>query len=396
MADQKIFQQLKLRASAGVVGNQGIENYGTLGMLAAVSNMPYSTGTYFTGYWGQDVGTPDLRWERTQQYDIGLDFSLWDQRLNLTIDWYQKNTTDLLYQQTIPSYNGGRTYWGNVGAMQNSGWEFSANVFPVRGDFTWETTLNATYLHNEVKSLGDDLFLNGTTPYSGSFLPCTRLVPGYPVGVFWVLDYIGMDANGANLYRKADGTETTNPETDDKVLMGNANPAWQFGWNNMVYWGNWEANVFISAVTGVNRINLLRSFIMNAAMPTAREGYLNSWDYLSAHGGNTADAEYSSRLNTESKRRGDSSQWLEDAKFLRLKNVSIAYRIPRKIVKFADIRLSVSAQNLFVLTPYKGLDPESLNALMGTAVDNIDLNNGMDIGSFPQPRTFTFGLKLDF
>ena len=157
MSNQHVLDQLKLRASFGVTGNQDIAAYSTLGMLSGAS-YGWGTSTSSTGYWGNQFATPDITWEKTYQYDLGLDLSLGG--FNITVDWFKKQTKDLLFQKQVPKYNGGGTYWVNQGKLNNTGVEMSLTTFPVKGAVTWETSLNASYVKNEVADLaGDDFVL---------------------------------------------------------------------------------------------------------------------------------------------------------------------------------------------------------------------------------------------
>ncbi|MDR0845844.1 MAG: TonB-dependent receptor, partial [Tannerella sp.] len=251
MEDQNIFQQLKLRTSYGVTGNQDITRYSTLGMLST-NTYGWGTSTAYTGYWGFTFATPDLSWEKTYQYDAGVDFSLLSGKVNVTLDWYQKNSKGLLFQKTVPGYNAGGTFWVNQGEVKNSGIDFSVNAIPVQSnDFSWETTLTATHIKNEVVDLaGEDFILtaNWATSTFGGYSQIMK--PGYPINTFYLYKWKSFDDNGANLYEKADGSLTNNPSGDDMVEMGQGSPKWTFGWNNMVSWKNWSASVFINAATG--------------------------------------------------------------------------------------------------------------------------------------------------
>lgn len=246
MSNQHVLDQLKLRASFGVTGNQDIAAYSTLGMLSGAS-YGWGTSTSSTGYWGNQFATPDITWEKTYQYDLGLDLSLGG--FNITVDWFKKQTKDLLFQKQVPKYNGGGTYWVNQGKLNNTGVEMSLTTFPVKGAVTWETSLNASYVKNEVADLaGDDFVL--TANYSDLGGPLQIMKPGYPMGSFYVYQWKGFDDKGANLYQKADGSLTTNPTSDDLVVKGQASPKWTVGWNNTVTWKNWTLNVFFNAATG--------------------------------------------------------------------------------------------------------------------------------------------------
>ena len=381
MSNQHVLDQLKLRASFGVTGNQDIAAYSTLGMLSGAS-YGWGTSTSSTGYWGNQFATTDITWEKTYQYDLGLDLSLGG--FNITVDWFKKQTKDLLFQKQVPKYNGGGTYWVNQGKLNNTGVEMSLTTFPVKGAVTWETSLNASYVKNEVADLaGDDFVL--TANYSDLGGPLQIMKPGYPMGSFYVYQWKGFDDKGANLYQKADGSLTTNPTSDDLVVKGQASPKWTVGWNNTVTWKNWTLNVFFNAATGYDRLNISR--FMAASMTgvsrfiTLRDAYFKGWDHVA----NKADALYPSLTNTDNKSYANSDFWLEDASFIKLKNISLSYRIPRRVLKFASVQLSVSAQDLFTITRYKGMDPE-----VYTSYD------GLDYGAYPIPRTITFGAKIRF
>ena len=381
MSNQHVLDQLKLRASFGVTGNQDIAAYSTLGMLSGAS-YGWGTSTSSTGYWGYQFATPGITWEKTYQYDLGLDMSIGG--FNITVDWFKKQTKDLLFQKQVPKYNGGGTYWVNQGKLNNTGVELSLTTFPVKGAVTWETSLNASYVKNEVADLaGDDFVLAAN--YSDLGGPLQIMKPGYPMGSFYVYQWKGFDDKGANLYQKADGSLTTNPTSDDLVVKGQASPKWTVGWNNTVTWKNWTLNVFFNAATGYDRLNISR--FMAASMTgvsrfiTLRDAYFKGWDHVA----NKADALYPSLTNTDNKSYANSDFWLEAASFIKLKNISLSYRIPRRVLKFASVQLSVSAQDLFTITRYKGMDPE-----VYTSYD------GLDYGAYPIPRTITFGAKIRF
>lgn len=381
MEHQHVLQQLKLRSSYGVTGNQGINAYSTLGML---TNTLYGWGTStgFSGYWANQFSTPELTWEKTSQFDVGLDLSLFG--IDITFDWFKKRTEDLLFQKQIPRYNGGGTYWVNQGKLSNTGFEFSVSAFPLKSTVVWETTFNAAYVKNKIEDLaGNDFALTATYSDLGGSMQIMK--PGHPLGSFYVYQWKGFDDHGANLYQKADGSLTTTPTSEDLVIKGQANPKWTFGWNNTISWKNWTLNLFFNAAAGVERLNI--SHYTTASMNgvsrfiTLRDAYYKGWDKVS----DKADAQYPSLTNTDNKNYANSDRWLEDASFIKLKNISLSYNIPRRVAKFAGIQLSVSAQDLFTLTKYKGMDPEVYNAF-----------DGLDYGAYPIPRTFTFGVKLRF
>ena len=381
MKSQNVVSQLKLRASFGITGNEGISAYNTLGMLSSTS-YGWGTSTGYTGYWGNTFASPDLTWEETTQWDVGLDATI--HGINISFDWFRKDTENLLFQKQVPHYNGGGTYWVNQGALMNTGYEFSLNTLVIDRAVKWETTANVSYITNEVVDLaGNDFVL--TANYSDLGGPMQIMKPGYPLGSFYVYEWLGFDDAGANIYRKADGSTTITPTSEDLVVRGNATPKWLVGWNNSIIWRNLSINLFFYGAFDYDRLNISRfttaSMSGGSRFITLRDAYFNGWDYVE----NKSDAKYASVKNTDNKSYANTTFWLEDASFIKLKNVTISYTIPRHITRFADIQLSVSAQDIFTFTKYKGMDPEVYSSY-----------EGLDYGAYPIPRTITFGLKLTF
>ncbi len=381
MKDQNVIEQMKLRASYGITGNEGIAAYSTLGMLSSTS-YGWGTSTGYTGYWGNTFATKDLTWEKTRQIDVGLDMTIGS--VNLSLDWFKKRTEDLLFQKQVPGYNGGGTFWINQGVLDNSGVEMSVTAFPVKSAVVWETGFNAAYIRNTVVDLaGNDFIL--TANYSDLGGAMQIMKPGYPIGSFYVYQWKGFDENGANLYMKKDGSLTTSPTSDDLVIKGNASPEWTLGWNNTLTWGRWTLNIFFNAALGYDRLNISR--FTTASMSgvsrfiTLRDAYFKGWDHVT----DKSTAEYPSITNTDSKSYANSDFWLEDASFLKLKNISLSYYLPKKLLKFAGVKLTLSAQDLVTISRYSGMDPEVYSSY-----------DGLDYGAYPVPRTYTFSIQVKF
>ena len=381
MQEQNVITQLKIRASYGVSGNDAISPYSTLGMLSE-TEYGWGSTTGYTGYWGNTFATPDLTWEKTTQYDVGLDISF--PAVDISIDWFKKDTEDLLFQKQVPSYNGGGTYWVNQGELLNTGVELSINAFPVKGSVVWETGFNGAYIHNEVIDLaGNDFILQANYSDLGGAMQIMK--PGYPLGSFYVYQWQGFDDKGANLYLKKDGTLTTSPSSEDLVIKGNASPKWTLGWNNTITWRRWTFNMLINSALDYDRLNISRyttsSFTGGTQFLTLRDAYFKGWDNVT----DKRQAEYPSLKNSENKVFANSDFWLEDASFIKLKNVSLSYYIPQRVAKFAGIRLTLSAQDVYTYTKYKGMDPEVYNGY-----------DGLDYGAYPVPRTYTFSIQFKF
>lgn len=391
MKSQNIFDQLKLRASFGVSGNSDIASYSTLGMLAVKNYDSWGTGQTWNGYWSGTPATPELTWESTYQYNVGVDASVLDGRLNVSAEWFRKDTKDLLLRKPIPSYNGGGSFWVNQGEIRNYGLEFNVAATPVATkNVRWDMSFNASWLHNEIIDLAGDTFIVGENLTGYGAGPIEIKHVGYPIGSFYVYEWENFNKDGLNLYKhQADGSLTTTPSSEDLVVKGQAEPSWTFGWNNTVTWKNWTFNCFFNAALGADRLNMSRfamsSMVGKYRFITLADAYYKSWDMVE----NKADALYSTHKNSGNMDYPDSDFYLEDASYIKLKNVTVAYTIPRKWARIADLQLSVSAQNVFTLTHYTGMDPEVINS------GNFGLN-GVDMGAYPVPRTFTFGVKLNF
>lgn len=236
MQNQNIFDQLKLRASFGVSGNSGISSYSTLGMLAEKNYDSWGSGQIWNGYWSGLPATPDVTWESTYQYNVGVDASVLDGRLSFTAEWFRKDTKDLLLRKPIPAYNGGGSFWVNHGEIRNHGVEFNIAATPVATkDLRWDTSFNASWLHNEVIDLGGDDFIVGENLTGFGAGPIEIKKVGYPIGSFYVYEWQNFSKDGLNLYKhQADGSYTSTPTSDDLVVKGQAEPSWTFGWNNTV------------------------------------------------------------------------------------------------------------------------------------------------------------------
>ena len=390
--NKDLIQQLKLRASAGSTGNHGVDAYATL-LNMTLAFTSFGMDRQFFGYWLNSYANPELRWEKTTQYDIGLDLGIFDQRLNITVDWYKKITTDLLFNKAQPYYYGGGNMWVNQGRMDNNGWDFTVNAWPVqRGDFSWESTLTAGYTNNVIKDLAGEKRMIPDETRGNRLSPIFILEPDRPVGVFYIYDFAGFNDQGVTLYRTKDGNTTTNPSADDRIIIGNSIPKWIFGWNNQLRYKNWDLNFFFRATSKYNRLNLSRFFHSSRVASyfiTTREAYYKNWDMVT----DKSQAEFAGFTAPGNVTHGPSTQFLEQAGFLRLQNLSLGYQIPKKTTRFADIHLSVSCENMFVLTKYSGLDPETVSEVSDTYRDNTF---GLDDGSFPVPRAWTFIVRFDF
>lgn len=385
-----VVNNFKIRASYGVIGNQDITPYSTLASLST-TGFNYGTKNTYSGYWAGGIATPDLTWEKVKQFDLGFDFGFLNNRLSLGVDLFWKNTTDALLLQSTPGYLGGQSYWTNAGEVSNKGVDVSLTAQILqKKDLQWTSTLNVSYLKNEVTKLtAQTPRLYGFSPSPGTVEASTIITEGEAIGTFYGYKWAGLekgdDGKFYDTYYTADGKTTRTPDADkDRFVLGRSNPDVTFGWNNTINYKNWEFNAFFNAAFGAKRLNLVR-YAMNSAVGASM--FVTDKDYFSEVGKSMPSLDAAGN-----KTYGNSDKWLENANYLRCENISVAYTLPRKLTKFADVRLSVSAQNLFTITGYKGMDP----AGAAFSEHNVDNNNGIDMGAYPNPRTFTFGVRLNF
>lgn len=387
---RNVVDNFKIRASYGIIGNQDITPYSTLASIST-TGFNYGTKNTYSGYWAGGIATPDLTWEKVKQFDLGFDFGFLNNRLSLGVDLFWKNTTDALLLQSTPGYLGGQSYWTNAGEVSNKGVDVSLTAQILqKKDLQWTSTLNVSYLKNEVTKLTSQTpRLYGASPSPGTIDPCTIITEGEAIGTFYGYKWAGLekgnDGKYYDTYYTADGGKTRTPDADkDRFVLGRSNPDVTFGWNNTINYKNWEFNAFFNAAFGAKRLNLVR-YAMNSAVGASM--FVTDKDYFSEVGNTMPSFDAAGN-----KTYGNSDKWLESANYFRCENISVAYTLPRKLTKFADIRLSVSAQNLFTITGYKGMDPAGAS-FSDSSVDN---NNGLDMGAYPNPRTFTFGVRLNF
>ena len=381
---RRVMNNLKLRVSYGVIGNQDIDPYSTLGLMAQTTTY-FGSSSGVTGYWANTLATPDIKWEKTKQFDVGIDFGFLDNRIGLTIDYFNKRTTDALLYTQLANYLGGTSYLINAGEVANSGIDIaiSANIIDNK-DWTWTTSINGSYLKNEVKKLT----AQQPVIYGGSFqsviTDCTIIKEGEPIGTLYGYEWAGIDSEGFDTYRAADGSITRTPSADDRVVLGKASPDFTFGWNNMVRYKNWTLNAFFNASFGAQRLNALR-FAMNSKIGNSR--MFTAAGYIDEIGKTMPDPNV-----TNNQYLGNSSKWVEDANYFRCENITLAYELPKRVAKIADFRFSFSIQNLFTITNYKGIDPAGFSF----SSDYGDRAAGIDTGTHPVPRTYTFGVRMNF
>ncbi len=388
LKEVKLISFLKLRASWGKTGNAEIGNFPQLGLFtgdAAYGGQP--------GQRPSQIGNPDLTWETTTQSDIGIDFGLMNNRINGEIDYYNKNTTGLLLAVNIPGSTGFTTVVRNVGALTNKGFELVLNTDNLVGAFKWRTTLNASTNTNKITNLQTQIIEGGLNNMS-------RAVEGEALGTFFTVEYAGVDPkNGDALwYKNTKGTDgsldrsTTNTYSQaQRVVIGNPNPKWLGGVTNTFSYKNVELSVFFNGVFG-NKLNFYGVGRFSSANGRFEDNQtvnqLAAWTPQ-----NTETMVPQARLFYNNGAQ-PSSRFIEDGSFVRLRNVSLSYSLPKNIIskaKMNSVRVFVSAQNLLTFTKYSGWDPE-VNA--DDIVTNVAL--GYDFYTSPQAKIFTGGINIGF
>lgn len=386
MQDQQLFSELKLRAGYGVSGNQNIDPYRSIIMFGPRDGQFFYNGKWVNAYGVNQNENPDLKWESTSMFNVGLDFEILGGRIGGTIEYYNKETKDLLYEYDVPSppYQFNRLL-ANGASMNNQGVEVVLNANVYKNDnFRYSTTVNFARNVNEVGSLSSnienigvsqryegDIGLEGWTGQTASIV-----LPGQPLGTFYVAKYIGYDdVAKRTIYQKPSGELVTQDQIsapDDYQIMGYALPKFTYGWNNNFAYKNWDLNIFLRGVYGNQIFNATRADlsrlqqanVTNISNDALKEGIFET--PLIA-----------------------SSRFLEDGSFLRLDNMTLGYRFDTSKAKyFKQARMYLTAQNLFTLTDYTGVDPELSLGGLSPGIDNRSY--------YPKTRSFILGVNLTF
>jgi len=413
MEDADWVSNLKVRASYGLTGNQEFGNFASLASLAQYS---YNLGEVkATGFAPNKIPNSDLKWETTSTLDLGLDFGVLNNRLNLTADYYYKKTDNLLWNVSIPLSSGFGSIFSNHGEMTNWGLELGVSYDLITnnrpGAFTWNTSLMYSMNRNEVTSLPDVTpgrpggYLSGHLRVEGSWLE-----EGHPVGIWKYYVYDGVyenqemmdativNANGETVpkHPKAltndalgspkfkDLNQDGKIDREDWAIIGDPNPDFIFSWTNNFTYKNFDLSIFINGSYGNDVMHLGRGeYGMVSPFASQRRDVLNYWTPSNTH------------TNIPAPRTAPhaylplSSWMIEDGSYIRLKNVVLGYRFPiRKSIE--SLRVYVSAQNLLTITDYSGFDPE----VSSKATSN--LQPGVDWNPYPTSRIFTVGVNVAF
>lgn len=392
LANYKSISNLKLRLSAGVTGNQEIGQYLSLATLN--SNTYFFGGQTYIGFAPNRIANPDLGWETTAQYDAGIDLSLYKNRINFVFDAYYKKTTNLLLNVPIPYTTGQSTALQNYGSVENKGIELGINTENFAGAFTWNTNFVFSINRNKVLTLGDgaDYIISGANIAK----------VGQPLGSFY-----GYKTNG--LFQTGDdiaNLPTINPATtkpgdrryvdingdgkitqaDDRTLIGNAQPKFQGGITNTLSYLNFDLSFFFQGTYGNKLFNQNKQQLeLLTGQQNASVTALERWTSTNPTNVIQRAFEDPAPVNT--------GRYVEDASFLRLKNVTLGYNLPKSIaskIHASQIKVYVSAANLLTWTKYTGFDPEVSRNEQST------LTQGIDYSVYPGSKSFLGGLSISF
>lgn len=395
LKNSKTISDLKLRVSYGITGNDGIGLYNSLSSYATGRTVFGDVEALTTT--ANRLANPDLRWEKTSQFDIGFDLGLINNRIQMTADYYIKTTTDLLLGVQLPATTGFTSVTRNVGSLENRGFELGINTVNINKAFTWRTSGNISFNRNKVLKLNDatEFFVSSTF---GTGTSIVRV--GEPVGSFYgnVFDGIWQtteeikaagaiaragDLPGALKYKDLNSDGVFN-EASDRKILGNGLPKFIFGLTNNFTFKGFDLSIFLQGVQGNTVYNYARR-TMDTSDPSAT--YLKSY----YEGAWRADKPSLTLPSIRQWRAtGTDSFYMEDGSFVRLKNISLGYVIPFKTKFIKRARVYVSGQNLMTITKYRGYDPEVNSDF------NSNTSYGVDVYAYPAARTITVGGNLSF
>ncbi len=388
------FSDLRLRAGYGLQGNEAVPAYASLILLEPSEGASYPFGDQKTvGVAPARNPNPDLKWEKTSQFNVALDYGFSDNRISGSFEYYVKNTSDLLLDVVVPQPAAVGTRLENIGKIRNRGLEATVDALVInRSNLTWQAGLVFAAEKNEVVDLGGRTFITtgGVSGQGQSGQVSQRIIPGFALGTFYGPEFVGVNAQGQqefnqyDVQRDAEGRiisrtligTTTSPGGDDFVPIGDANPDFTLGFRSQVNWGNFDISLLMRAAVGFEVFNNTALVYGTKGNALQDKNFLRS--ALDDPTGILQPAIYSSR-------------WIEDGSFLRLQNLTVGYtfRLPAWIGSGQTARVYASGDNLLLLTGYSGYDPEA-HSESGLA------SRGIDYLSYPRARAFTTGVRFSF
>lgn len=393
MKDQNLFDDLKFRVGYGVSGNSlGFDAYTAQPIYGATGWFSYTDANGNTADYRTLGATrnanPDLKWETTSMFNIGVDFSVLSGRLSGTIEYYSKKTKDLIYDYPV-STNRYPYGWmtANVGEISNKGIEFTINATPVKTkNFEWSTTMNLSHNKNEVVKLSNDLYsvkyIDQANPNVGGFtgVNTQRIMEGEAIGTFYMWEWAGYNEAGVSVFNEYDedgnlvGT-TDSPQDKDRRKVGCAQPKWTLGWNNTLNYKNWSLTAFFQGVFGNKILNSTRAQYNNVTNLKVGKNGLREIIDLNKPNDTNAHA--------------PSDRYLENGSYLRLSTLSLSYNFGKIGNWLNNVKVTATCNNVFTLTGYDGRDPE-IN--LGGITPGIDSRETY----YPRTRTFMLGLNVNF
>ncbi|WP_299755916.1 TonB-dependent receptor [uncultured Pontibacter sp.] len=385
LSNNDVISFLKIRSSYGETGNQeGIGNFQSRRLIGGGFNYNDQPGFALSV-----IGSPNLKWETTAQFDAGFEVSLFNNRIDLSADYYQKKTKDLLLFRPIPTTTGFNSILENIGNIEGRGFDFALTTHNFKGDFIWNTTLNLSTYKNEVKNLFED------QPIDGSFV--TRTAVGQPLGAFFLIKSLGVDPETGDMMYE-DINEDGKINSLDRQFLGNPLADFYGGITNNLSYKNFDLNVFFQYSYGNDVYNMnaegtggatsLGANASAAGAPTNvfRDAYEGRWTPENPNADYPRIVAGSAGITNNQR----SSRYLEDGSYLRLKNITLGYNLPTNLVskvKLSSARIYVTGQNILTFTDYSGFDPE--------ASTSFDVSNaGVDQGAIPQFKTYTVGVNI--
>ena len=401
MSNQDFFDDFKVRVSYGLTGNQAVGAYNSLAGMDVVESAIGATNTISFAP-GSRSPNPDLRWESTSQFNLGLDMSFFDSRVSVAADAYTAKTNDLLLIVNMPWTSGFADQLRNIGSVKNKGVELSVNTINAQsGQFTWSSTLNLAANKNEVVAIDDrDYIETGGDRWGWAVGGNSHIIkPGEPLGSIYGYRVMGLwqDGNVCDLLAPRSTLDCVPGELhiedvtgdgrippDDRTVIGHADPSFYGGFNNNLTYGAFSLDAFTTFSVGNDIVNASNAFLMNASgQLNERAEVLNRWTP------ENTDTDIP-RANAN-RRTLLYSTLVEDGSYLRLQSLTLGYQLPESLLRGArSARLYVTGQNLFTLTHYSGFDPE-VNSLNGSPSAR-----GLDVGAYPRARVWNFGATITF
>ncbi|HEX5170825.1 MAG TPA: TonB-dependent receptor [Cyclobacteriaceae bacterium] len=384
---------LKLRFGWGIVGNDKISSssYAYVGRVSYGANYPIG-GSIQPGSYPGSIENQDLKWESTEQLNVGIDMAVVNSRILFTVDAYIKNTSDLLLNVQLPRSTGFEDGIQNVGKLENKGLEFQITTRNLVNELKWNTDFNISFNRNKVVDILGQELINGGVAGRGDV---SYSVEGEPLGQFYGYVYGGVDpATGDAFYIDREGASTFTPSPDDRRFIGNPNADFFYGMTNTFSYRNFDLSIFLQGVQGNDIFNATR--IETEGMSDAKNQTIavkNRWRAP----GDVTDIPRASWGSTNNSRL--STRFVENGSFMRVKAITLSYNLPQTLLakaRLSGARFYVTGENLFTITDYSGFDPE-VNAF-GTDSENFTRNTvlGVDYGTYPQTRNVIVGLSVSF